>query len=340
MSEQWPRVVLATFGIAALGILLSVPLRPHQRAYGGKSLEQWVSQLRSCDSGQAEIAISEIGPDAIPFLLRQVRSSHSRSVSVPAGLSRAAGNGTWTLPGAGSNDVRLAYRIMCSVRLMGPPAIPALLTALEDSDRAVRLEAVQTIGAISPEADLIFPVLTKLLDDPDPDIRDTAVTLLGRMRHRRSLVAPVLLQALKAEGVRPGSEGVQRVRAHIVAELGRIGTTAHSAVPELRTMFSGTDPGLRREAAVALCRIDGDTNALVFLLTELKQVRSATERLPILMSIHQMGPAARAAASPVLELVADSPGAASGADKELQDAARQLLRRIDPEKLAQLPGLH
>jgi HEAT repeat protein len=331
MSERWSRVVLAIFGIAALGVLVSHPWRQHELLYEGKSLEKWFEQLRTSDSGQAEMAISEIGPTAIPLLLKQVEirelnaTRHPRSAKLDSSC-------------AGSEKVRLADRIISTVRLMGPAAIPPLLIALDDPDGRVRLLALRAIGALSPDADVIFPVLAKLLQDPDWQIQDTAVTLLGRMRHRRNLVVPVLLEALSTGLDRVGPDGRHDVRAHLVAELGRIGGDARRAVPELKALFNGTDRQLKREAAVALCRIDGDTNALAFLLAQLKDPQERSDCLPILLSIHKMGSAAKAAASPILAVVADSGAGEAGLDKELQDAARHVLRSIDPEAAVQTRG--
>jgi HEAT repeat protein len=341
MSERWSKAALVAFGLAALFVLVSVPFRSHELTFEGKSLQHWIERLRETDSADAQMAISQIGPKAVPFLLQQVRREtrplqHSHYFDFGAkGPSEKPMAGE---PGSG-RDERLNYRIMGTIRLMGAAALPPLLTALDDSDSAVRLQAVRAIGAISPEADLVFPVLTKLLGDPDWEIQDIAVTLLGRMRHRRNLVAPALLEKLTADPTRWNAPGMHQVRTHLVAELGRMGQEARAAVPELRTMLNGADRELRREAALALCRIAGDTNALTLLLVELKQTRDGRDRLPILLGIHQMGRSAKAAALPLLELAADTSGSDLGRDKEIQSAARQVLLHIDPEIAAQLPPL-
>src|SRR5262249_14636176 len=149
MSDRWSRVVLAIFGIAALGVLMSRPWRPRELDYEGKSLEKWFEQLRTSDSAQAEMAISEIGPTAIPLLLKQVESRGLKATRHPRSAKL---DPSWS----GSEDVRLADRIISTVRLMGPAAIPPLLIALDDPDSRVRLLALRAIGALSPDADIIF----------------------------------------------------------------------------------------------------------------------------------------------------------------------------------------
>jgi hypothetical protein len=269
MSERWAQIVLAVAGLAAVAILLNVSFGSRPRVLEGRSIEQWLYQLREPDSGGAELVLSQLGPEAVPLLLNHLRSLYSvpmhRTRAEQAEALAAHLRGEPQRPVAGG---RLEYRIIHTLRLMGSAAIPPLITALKDPSPIVRVCATRAIGAISPEADVTLPVAVKLLDDPDWRVRDAAVTLLERMRHRRALVIPALVQVASATNVDSQTEGDLTVKVHALTALGRMGPKAKPAVAELTRLVNGPDHRLQRDAALALSRINQDTNALALLTAE------------------------------------------------------------------------
>src|SRR5205823_6759398 len=96
---------------------------------------------------------------------------------------------------------------------LATPAVPALITALDDKDGRTRVEAARALEEIGPGASAAVPRLTQLLND-----RQTNVDL--------------------------------RWKAAIT--LARIGRPAESAVSALLRMLEEKDPLLRNGAAQAL----------------------------------------------------------------------------------------
>jgi HEAT repeat protein len=75
--------------------------------------------------------------------------------------------------------------------------VPALLNALDDSDKNTRRKAADALGCIGQQPDLVVPVLIKLLDNPD--MEDIAAKALGDFGDRATHAIPALLTLFQAE---------------------------------------------------------------------------------------------------------------------------------------------
>ena len=84
---------------------------------------------------------------------------------------------------AGVKFVFFRNFVFVIIKVGAAPALPALVTALRDSDRFIRWSAVRTLGKIGPSAGLpAQPELIRVLLDPDGDLREAAATALSRLR--------------------------------------------------------------------------------------------------------------------------------------------------------------
>jgi hypothetical protein len=79
---------------------------------------------------------------------------------------------------------------------IGPPAVPALRQALQSTDPEVRLNAVQVLARMGPDAKDAVPDLVALLDDPDERIRKAAARTLGRIGPESAPAVPALMRSL------------------------------------------------------------------------------------------------------------------------------------------------
>ena len=62
------------------------------------------------------------------------------------------------------------------------PALPDMMTALEDKDAGVRAAAAHAIGMVEPDPKVVVPVLVKLLkEDPADEVKIGAAQGLGSM---------------------------------------------------------------------------------------------------------------------------------------------------------------
>lgn len=121
--------------------------------------------------------------------------------------------------------------------LEGAPAVPSLIEALADEDRAVQKAAVRALGSIGRPA---VPSLTKALQDHRPPVREGSALALARMPAEAVPAVPALILNLIDE--------VGNVRTAAEHALRRIG---EPAVPELiKSKESGSEEIKSAAAAV------------------------------------------------------------------------------------------
>lgn len=147
----------------------------------------------------------------------------------------------------------------------GESIVPALVTALEDANGAVRLAAVKSLGELQdPRA--IAALGKALREDTDPRVRRAAAEALGEIDDSRAV--PHLLAALR-------SERIADVREAIVAALGEIDDP--SAVSAVAAVVKDSSVGVRRAAASALNDFE-DPAALPALLSMVRDTDAEVRR--------------------------------------------------------------
>src|SRR5258707_934080 len=77
MRHLWLKFVLICSGLLIAALLVTVSLRRAEPINNGKSLSYWIDRLQQRNDEAAWIAIREIGPQAVPFLLQTVRRENS-----------------------------------------------------------------------------------------------------------------------------------------------------------------------------------------------------------------------------------------------------------------------
>lgn len=161
---------------------------------------------------------------------------------------------------------------------VGKPAVPALITALQDSDAQVRSSAAITLGKIGAVASEAIPALMRLADDKDATVgsqafqaiakidkkafvpllvkglnsdkswqRYSAAHALRAMGKNAAPAVPALIQKLEDEDV--------WLRVNVATALGRIGVASKPAVPRLVNLLQDKDVTVRHSAAYALGEI-------------------------------------------------------------------------------------
>lgn len=107
-----------------------------------------------------------LGPASVPALARALRDPDPEMRRDVAVALDVVGGGWWQFPDGGAKlDLR--------------PALPALLSALKDSDSGVRGWAARDISDMGPAAAAAVPHLRTMLQSPDAESRGTACSALG-----------------------------------------------------------------------------------------------------------------------------------------------------------------
>jgi hypothetical protein len=225
-----------------LGALAWVVLRapePPEPVYQGKKLSAWLEVYDPTNmarpSAQLEatqVALREMGTNAIPSLLRMLRTPDSRwknrffalareqhvikiSYVPPSSLYERAAMGLEALGPRAEVAVPELVKIFDHspspsaqgsiarvLGVMGRPAkaaVPSLLRGTASTDRFVRLNSIFALAQIHAEPALFVPVLVKTLQDPDPEFQLDAILYLGAYGPDAKPAVPALLDYLKRQ---------------------------------------------------------------------------------------------------------------------------------------------
>ena len=264
MNEQWPKAILVLFGVAALGVLFTLPFRPSDTAPHprSRSLSFWVGQLDTKDGQKAQIALRTIGLKAVPLLLAKLRQGDA-----------------------------LPAETVGALRALGPDAVPSLVAALDDHCEEVRITAITTIGAlrqqIGQQVTTVVPGLARNVSDPSADVRIAAMVVLAGIGPRSAPAIPALIRTLNYDET--GSDQTTCVRAKAAHALGRIGPLAQAAVPALTGLLTDPDWYTRQQGALAIWRITHDANQVVPALSEMLVDPDNTVRQSAALTLSQIG---------------------------------------------------
>jgi HEAT repeats len=208
------------------------------------------------------------------------------------------------------------------------PSVP-----LREQQRASALRALGFPGVAS---DTAVAGLIQLLDDPDGAIRLHVVMALGQIGLRNPLTIPALIRALEDSDAGTRARSTFYVRELAAQTLGRMGASAKAAVPRLTEMLNDSHGDARHEAAIALWRINGNTNVIPHLISELARSTDPIACRNILTALGEIGPAAKAAVPEVLRKFEYPSWLFHLAGATVPDAAREALAKIDPEAAAKV----
>lgn len=142
----------------------------------------------------------------------------------------------------------------------GAADVPALVKALQDQDRQVRIEAATDLGLMGPSAKEAVPALLEALKDQEALVRLRADEALMKIEPKTKGAMAALLAGLKAP-----EATVRRVAAQLLANLG---ADAKPAIPLLLECLKDADAKVRGAAALALGEIGPEAEVAVPALIE------------------------------------------------------------------------
>lgn len=191
-----------------------------------------------------------------------------------------------------------------------PELVRALIAAVDDDSRKVRLEAIYTLGTIArpPLAEADAAGLTKALDHYDPDVRAAAARVIGRLRVTSAgdaLVTAVndsepavRFAAMRALGEIRMERAVEALTAQFTfygrgegaaAALDALARIASpSSVPLFKERLADRDPRLRQAAAEGLGRA-GDTSEIPALQIGAGNDGSPAVRAAMAFALQKLG---------------------------------------------------
>lgn len=289
--------LLLTLGCAVLAVVLIITLTSeHEPSAHGKPLSYWVEVYAGFptpkgrsptpqEQREAEVAIKQIGTNAIPFFLEWMDYKPAQWKFDILAKTRKLPNwmfsrlAKWLFGSAGPER---AMEAALSFRVLGPiaaPAVPELEIRAQANDQEIRgraLFALSNIGptaasamrrvlstllsnpqsltypfvahsieALGPNARPMIPLLVQYLDHTNAVTAGACAGMLGHLRLEPDLVVPALLRKLSDP-----RGTVSNQAASALADFGR------PALTQITNALSDPDPVVRQNATNAIARIN------------------------------------------------------------------------------------
>jgi HEAT repeat protein len=266
-------VVLGAVAIVVAILLMMGPDVPDPQ-HQNKPLSAWLKDLRSGRSetqARAEEAITNIGTNALPMLLRELRAQDplgwqvwyrilsrkaftvaaDRIVSADRALRILGPKAEGALPALleTAGDPRCGdHRPRAALVAIGPAAVKPMISALTNSNARIRSCAALVLTGLGPSAREAAPALLRSLGDPDGRVRAHAAGALSRIGAEPEVAVSALIERL--------SDSDLYVRLCATMALGEFGERAGLAVPALRRLEADESPEVRQQAVETLRRVE------------------------------------------------------------------------------------
>jgi HEAT repeat protein len=269
----------------------------------------------------------------VRILAAEALSNISANDVVSLALTRGLRQPREQLPRGESLDT---YALIATgtLKRIGPPAIPALIEALESEDAWVRIVAAWTIAEIGPEAHTLENLKQQnsggCLEVLSSCIFLDSVRIGSRPRTSPSVTVPILLEFLNSPNrdhwlnaivsvryVGPeGSEAARflpkfisdpdkEIRKEVAKALGRIGADPEITVPALVQLCRDENKHVRLEAAESLGRIRQKADLAVPALVRMLEDQDVRTRRQAATALGEFGQPARDAILPLLGATKD-----------------------------------
>lgn len=272
----------------------STSVEPEERAaalaaldnLGRSALPGLVEALRGPLARDAVCELARIGEPAIPALVESLGTEDAQaSWFILEGLRRIGAPAVPSLREAlRTRDRSTRVGAACVLGFIGKPAAEAagdLVRALQDVDPEVRSSAALALSRIGQP---VGAGILAALDDKDATVRVSAASVLAFGGERKRAI-PVLVAALgngntrvqrqaatclmevglpaTSKLVESLAQGSPQTREWAARILGRLGTEAPEAAPNLLRALEDDNAKVRLAAAIALCRLGHRTERVV-----------------------------------------------------------------------------
>jgi hypothetical protein len=296
--------------LVLLGALRGWRLHDSEPIYQGKPLSHWLHQAAGGGNPQAWQVLNQIGPDAVPYLLRTAKTNK----------------------GLRFRDRTYELRVRLWTKL---PSLLQKVVPVPVCTGVLRIAAVGVLDEIAPRVKPPLSDILPLVNDENAIVRAHAFSVVGKLGTAAKSSIPTLIGIVKSTQI----EDQARISAAWV--LGEIGMEDRIAVAAAlsEAIIYHPDPAFRVHGAAALWKVDRQTNAAVQVLSQsLRQLLGSprsvgpdgqTEGLAAMRAMKvlgQIGPAAHEAV-PLLTK------AAYHSDFPIRTNSLEALRRMAPEYL-------
>jgi len=234
---------------------------------------------------RAAHALGRLGPDAaeaLPALLSAARAADGDPVFAEALAQIGPAALPALLTALKESDAENSAWILRTLRGFGAPAVPVLVEALQQPNPATRASAAAALGAMGRDASAAIRPLFSLATTGDAATQAAVLRALTALRAEPAQLKPTLREAMKS----PAPE----LRKAAAAGLASLGETASIGVDGLLEMLGAPEPASRSAAVQALGQMGPKAAPAVPAL--LAQLDDLTLQMAVMDTLGQIGAAA------------------------------------------------
>jgi len=284
------KAILILLGVVTVVFLSAALSRRREPAYQGKPISWWIRTRN-------ETALCQIGPQAIPFLIRNLEQQDS--------IFRKAALALWPrlpsiihkkfsahepVPASAMKDAALFG--LWQFGLEAKAATPKLLEmGHKEKDPYLRNFAKYTLAKVAPESPRALAAVIEMINDSNSDVRNSGHLALAHVASQAKPVVPVLMERLKAAHFTNSTSGIYG--AAEIDALGRIGPEAQEAVPLLVDVLKSSK--MQGNILNALEAIGPNAGEAVPTLVELLRSGEPGVKTGVIQALTAIGPKARLA---------------------------------------------
>jgi hypothetical protein len=198
------RLISIVVAVILLGGMAIAIFRAREPRYQGRTLTEWIERAEPASNKSwvhpsltslwlydptdpawqaASNAVKQIGPDAVPLLLKWAQTKDSPSKSKLIAWLHAHPSLHFQFKPADEYHFRALFGF-ASLGNEAKPAWPALKQMIEDRDSKCRICALNCLAKSQPDQETLLPVLLRLIHDPDRHVQYNA-GLIFRSRYSR-----------------------------------------------------------------------------------------------------------------------------------------------------------
>jgi hypothetical protein len=263
VAKRGFRVIVAATGLVAviIGVLCGFVLWPHEPSYEGHTLSWWLEQRRTAtkistfppQDDPGTVAVRQIGTNALPTLLRLIRTRDSpfKQFVMKWSAKQSLIKFHFVPLEERRFQATSGYEVLGTLARSHIPALSEILT--NHPVPGARAQAASALGFIGrDDANLAAPALIKATKDKQDWVRNNSLWASSRILPDPQLTIPVLIAGL--------DDSYSIARENAAIGLRQYGAQATSAVPALvRTLeinrvagyaLSGIDPQAAAKAGV------------------------------------------------------------------------------------------
>ena len=237
---KWLCTIATLVGVCGVGCLFIYRNVPPEPEIGNLPLSAWLAKYAEGEPG-AETAIRRLGTNAIPCLMRLVRSQDSKGKRVL--LKLIGGQSSVQLNSALTRQL-LGWKGFEALGVVGDSAVPELATFLDNTNTS-RIGAMALAGVGS---DAALNRLSRALSSENEMIRRDVAIAFGYLRDFQPWILNKLSNSL--------DDPDAGVRYAVTVSIGRLNADPDSVVPALLRAIQDTNGGVRYAAVEGLAKID------------------------------------------------------------------------------------